>query len=119
MTHLKAKSIAEYSQKKFEEKVQKTLEQGAKKLNAAVERAEKYPMCTRLGNERETKLKLLDFIDWLRTEKGIWLCSRDAHGELSPIPARDEKVVHEYLEIDDEQLERERREMLEKLQEEA
>lgn len=114
MTHLKAKSVADYGQKKFEEKVQKTLDEGAKKISAAVERAEKYPMCTKLSESSDERRTINDFVEWLQ-QKGIWLCDREEgsnFAEYRPIAKRSDELVMEYLEIDTKKLEEERRAIL-------
>lgn len=89
------------------------------------ERSEKYPECAKLAQEGDHKRALLDFIEWLRTEKKIELASSTSmsrNGYLDPIPAGEnhlERIVHDYLEIDSVKLEAERRAMIEELQEKA
>lgn len=89
------------------------------------ERAAKYPECEKLSHESGRKRELLNFIEWLRDEKKIELAdstSMDRNGYLDPIPAGDshlERIVHAYLEIDSVALEKERRAMLDELQEKA
>lgn len=78
----------------------------------------KYPMCTRLALERATKMKILDFLDFLSHE-GISLCNYDEKrfsGSYWPIDEQGEKLVHKYLDIDDAALERERRQMIDELE---
>lgn len=125
MTHLKAKSFADYSQKAFEERVAKTIKKGEQSLAEVVktqdlqaqrekERREKYPMCTRLSSASGERSTINQFVEWLQ-EKGIWLCDRDEgsnFAEYRPITKRSDELVLEYLEIDPVALEKERRQIL-------
>lgn len=89
------------------------------------EHAKKYPQCAKLSRESARKRDLLSFIEWLREEKKIELADStavDRNGYLDPIAAGEanlERIVHDYLEIDSDKLEKERRAMLDALQEEA
>lgn len=125
MTHLKAKSFADYSQKLFEERVKKTIKKGEQSLAEVVatqelqaqrerERREKYPMCTRLSNASGERTTINNFVEWLQ-EQGIWLCDRDEGSNFSeyrPISKRSDSLIMEYLEIDEKALEKERRQLL-------
>lgn len=72
------------------------------------ERAENYPMCMRLSAVRSDKAILMAFFNWLEEEKGVVLAdSLDLPGLTS-----NEKLLMEYFDIDEGELERERRRML-------
>ena len=109
----------------FQKRVDTVLEKGAQRLEEVVktqeleaqrrkEHAEKYPMCNRLGLNAGTKAKLLEFIEWLEEEKGIEIAEYiESLGEHRPIGHhRREAIVHEFLEIDNDALEKERRQIL-------
>ena len=89
------------------------------------EHAAKYPECAKLAQEADHKRALLDFVEWLRAEKRIELADStemDRSGYLAPIPAGEsylERIVHDYLEIDSDKLEKERRAILRALQEDS
>ena len=64
---------------------------------------EKYPMCAKLAGLSHERQVLVDFIEWLQQEKDSDTTVYDLH------PDRD---VFAFLEIDREQLEKERRAIL-------
>jgi hypothetical protein len=85
------------------------------------ERRKKYPMCTRLNAHAKDRRQIMDFLDWLRTEKGVTLCTSTGKSwnGYESLGTSDESLAHQYLEIDEKALEAERRQMLEELQESA
>ncbi len=84
------------------------------------ERAEKYPTCEKLAAAGDERRALLQFLEWLREEKKYVVAERvDTFSGLSFITQNDDRLVLEYLESDEQQLEEERRAMLEDLQEKA
>lgn len=69
------------------------------------------PMCDKLAANRSTIMTVMEFIAWLRTEKtgdiGFW-----QHGFFETTSVTDEKLLYEYLEINGEALEKERRALM-------
>ena len=90
----------------FERKVEEIVAAGAKKLEAAVAHAEKYPMCTKVSAVRNDKAIIQSFLEWLEEEN---LVIHDCDGAY---PLSDEQLLMEYFGIDAAQLEKERRKIL-------
>ncbi|MDA4132203.1 MAG: hypothetical protein OK454_03645 [Thaumarchaeota archaeon] len=75
-------------------------------------------MCERLASVKEESQKLGEFIEWVRNERTphLVLC-QEIQGEYAPAGVRTEDLLAEYFDIDLQELEKERRSMLEELRE--
>ena len=73
--------------------------------------AEQYPMCTRLSLSRSEMSKISAFLDWLEEEQDARLCKAEGSDYYPLIKSR-ERLLREYFEIDEAELEKERRAML-------
>jgi hypothetical protein len=80
----------------------------------------KYPQCQKLKLGHETRLKLVEFMEWLN-ENGLTVCTHEpTHfasrgGTYYQTTEQPDDLVLRFLEIDKVELERERRAMLEEL----
>lgn len=77
-----------------------------------------YPECEKLSAVSDERRTLSDFIEWLES-KNLWIC--DGPGELNhyyPVSASGASLIMQFLEIDQDNLEQERRAMIAGLQEE-
>ena len=71
---------------------------------------EKYPTLEKLSSVHTEKLALLNFLDFLGN-KGLMLGFWD-DTRFVPSNTKSESLIHEYLEIDDNILEKERQQLL-------
>lgn len=74
----------------------------------------KYPEHEKLNAVKEQSQSIADFLDWLNSEKGIFLASYGNGDSNWPIPvgiAKD-RLLAEFFEIDLDAVESEKREML-------
>lgn len=74
--------------------------------------------CEKLSAVSDERRTLSEFFEWLDSQN-LWIC--DGPGELShyyPVSASADSLIMQYLEIDQDKLEQERRAMLAELQEE-
>lgn len=85
----------------------------------------KYPECEKLKKVSEESNKIGAFLDWLMNEKYIHLCTYEEAHEIDDedlsegyygINRTIEDLLAEYFEIDMDKVEKERRQILEKLQ---
>lgn len=93
----------------------------------------KTPMCDKLNDVHARYIALMEFLEWLKSEKRIHLGAYHDHvpdcfdenetrrcgfvrEQSAPVLMRDEDIVFEFLEIDGKQLERERLALLKELQ---
>ncbi len=81
-----------------------------KDLEAAVQRAEKYPLCTRLSNTQRERSVLNEFFEFLDENKFL-LCEEDDDGNY-PIRMTREQLLMKFFDIDPNLLEKERRKLL-------
>lgn len=56
-----------------------------------------------------------EFLDWLEDEKEFILSTTDTHGRLIPVDIRATTLIAEFFEIDEEELEREKMHMINRL----
>lgn len=85
--------------------------------------AEQYPECAKMSAVRDRSQLIGQFLDWLQSTAGVQLCkyvSRSSslgqtNSELMPIGLSIEQILAQYLEIDLEKVEEEKRAMLEHL----
>lgn len=73
----------------------------------------KYPECEKLSAVSVQRTSLDDFLGWLLAEKGIHLGAYP-EGRMRMVPAsyNKERLIMEFLEIDMDEIERERRQLL-------
>jgi hypothetical protein len=75
------------------------------------EDAKKYPLCTKLAANHDNHGIVMDFVDWLN-DKGYAIGEME-RSEFITARRNPERLWLDYLEIDEEGLEQERRAMLE------
>lgn len=71
------------------------------------------PTCDKLASLSKEKDAIMEFLDWARSERGLALAKHE-EDEFYPSSFQGslEKLVHEFLDIDHRELERERRALL-------
>jgi hypothetical protein len=74
--------------------------------------AGEYPQSEKLAQIREERVAINEFIEWLNNEKSISLVNE---GTRSGIHQSVDRLVMEFYGIDEKELERERREMLDEV----
>jgi len=111
-SHKKGGELVEDLNQKLDEIVAKS----ATILEGVIKREKQYPMCTKLKVVRNDKAILLCFLEWMREEKKIWLCTEGSDGgnyeHFYPSLDSEEKLLMEYFGIDAVQLEKERQKIL-------
>lgn len=74
-----------------------------------------YPVSEKLAEIRDERIGINEFVEWLHGQ-GITLCSvPDGQNNYQPIARQTDSLVMEMYGIDERELERERRKMLEDL----
>lgn len=77
----------------------------------------KYPECEKLSRLADKRTIILDFIEWLAERDMHIMVQRDPdYEDYRHLTQSREALSHQYLEIDDNKLEQERRAMIEELQ---
>ena len=79
----------------------------------------KYPECEKLKSVAGGSQKLGEFLDWLRNVKGWELCTQQEHESeirLCPVHYNPETLLAEYLDVDLDEVEKERQAMIAEMQ---
>lgn len=84
---------------------------------AVVNRVVDTTECSRMVAVSAESQKLGDFLAWLRDEQGLELCAMDRRGNYTADGRRIEELLADYYGIDLDQVERERRALLDGLHE--
>lgn len=71
-----------------------------------------YPEAEKLGNAIVERNAIVEFLEWASNEKGARLCNVPGSHEWHPITDQTQALAHEFLDINEQKLEAERRAML-------
>lgn len=74
-----------------------------------------YPEHDKLNAVKDQSQAIGEFLDWLRDEKGIMLARFGEGGDLYPYPRSTQDMLAEFFDIDLAEIEKEKRDMLEKI----
>jgi hypothetical protein len=76
-------------------------------------RKQKYPNCEKLSEHHDRRHHILEFFEWLG-EKGMFLAEWEGQSDrLTPKHSSIDHLFMQYMEIDEKELENERRSILE------
>lgn len=82
--------------------------------------AGQFPNCEKLSVQGDFVGHVMEFLEWLESESGAGLAIVAWHGDYYvPSELRHEELLQKFLGVDRDQLEKERRELLEKAKAEA